>query len=265
MDLSLPEIYATLLDEGVYLCSLRQMQRFLSEKKELKERRAQRRHPQYQKPDLLATRPNQVWSWDITKVRGPQKGVWYHLYVIIDIFSRAVVGWLLAAFESEHLAARLIEESCVQQGICENELSLHADRGAAMRSHTVSELLERMAIRKSHSRPYVSNDNPYSESGFKTMKYHHSYPDRFGSIEDARVWFRHFFRWYNEEHHHHGIALFTPNQVHTGEWREVHRKRQAVVEQAYRLHPERYSRAPLSKEPPKEAWICKPLPESNKL
>lgn len=170
VDLAAAEIYATLLDEGTYLCSLRTMQRILSKKGTLKERRAQRRHPLYQKPELLATGPNQVWSWDITKIRGPQKGVWYQLYVVMDIFSRSVVGWQLATHESEHLAALMLEKSFQQQGVLSNQLCIHADRGPSMRSRTVAELLERLEVRKSHSRPYTSDDNPYSESGFKTMR-----------------------------------------------------------------------------------------------
>ena len=258
MDLSTPEIHAILWDEGIWLCSLRTMQRLLAGMGELRERRALRRHPIYQKPELLAQGPNQVWSWDITKVRGPQRGVWYYLYVVMDIFSRAVVGWTFSTREREHLAARLLEEAYIRQNILPSQLTVHADRGPSMRSQTVAELLERLEVRKSHNRPYVSNDNPYSESQFKTLKYHPTYPDRFGSIEDGIRWFREFFHWYNEDHHHHGIAMFTPMQVHTGQWVAVHQRRQAVLDASYAAHPERFSRPPQAKRPPETAWICKP-------
>ena len=258
IDLSVAEIYATLLDEGIYIASIRTLQRLLSSQQELTERRALRRHPTYQKPELLATRPNEVWSWDISKLRGPQKGTWFQLYVVLDIFSRAVVGWLVATKECERLASDLIEQSCDQQGIVRGQLTLHADRGPAMRSQCLASRLSELGVHKSHSRPYVSNDNAYSESQFKTMKYHAGYPDRFGSIEHAKGWLRGFFKWYNEEHHHQGLALLTPRQVHTGEGARILARRQEVLDRAYEAHPERFSRAPKVQQPPTEAWLCRP-------
>lgn len=265
MDLSVQEIYATLLDEGIYLCSLRTLQRLLAAQGELRERRAITRHPTYKKPELLARRPNEVWSWDITKVRGPQKGTWYQLYVVLDIFSRRVVGWLLSTVESEDLAADLVEDTCNKYQIPRRQLTLHADRGPAMRSRTLAERLADLGVEKSHSRPYVSNDNPYSESQFKTMKYRPGYPDRFGGLEDGRRWFREFFYWYNLEHHHIGLALLTPEQVHTGEAEAVLQERQATLDRAFAAHPERFSRRPLVPRPPTEVWIGRPAEESKKL
>ena len=264
MDLSVQEIYATLLDEGIYLCSLRTLQRLLASQGELRERRAITRHPTYKKPELLARRPNEVWSWDITKVRGPQKGTWYQLYVVLDIFSRRVVGWLLSTVESEDLAADLMDDTCNKYGILRQQLTLHADRGPAMRSRTLAERLADLGVEKSHSRPYVSNDNPYSESQFKTTKYRAGYPDRFGSLEDARRWFREFFHWYNHEHHHLGLALLTPEQVHTGQAEAVLQERQATLDRAFTAHPERFSRPPRVPRPPTEVWIGPPADEPKK-
>lgn len=261
IDRSVREIYTILLDEGIYLASVRTLQRILQGEGELVERRALRRHPVYQKPELLARGPNQLWSWDITKVRGPESGTWYQLYVVMDVYSRAVVGWLLAHQECQRLASDLIEQSCQQQGILQNQLTLHADRGAAMCSTGLASRLETLGVRKSHSRPHVSNDNPYSESQFKTMKYHPGYPDRFGSFEDAKIWIREYFKWYNEEHHHEGLAYLTPTQVHTGQSIEILVKRQARLERAYQEHPERFSRPPKVKDLPKEVWINAPAPE----
>lgn len=260
VDRSVPAIYAILLDEGTYLCSIRTMYRLLARHGEVRERRAVRRHPVYQRPELLARRPNEVWSWDITKLRGPQRGTWYHLYVILDIFSRAVVGWLVASVESEDLAADLIAVACEQQEIVPDQLTLHADRGAAMRSKTVAELLGELGVGKSHNRPYVSNDNPYSESQFKTLKYHPTFPERFGSLEDARAFCRAFFEWYNEEHHHSGLALLTPVQMHTGQAEAILERRQAVLDEAWQRHPERFSRRPRVPRPPAEVWINPPRP-----
>jgi len=265
LDLSVQEIYATLWDEGVWLCSLRTLQRLLAGEGELRERRVITRHPTYRKPELLARGPNEVWSWDITKVRGPQKGTWYQLYVVIDIFSRRVVGWLLSTVESEDLAADLMEATCEKYQISPNQLKLHADRGPAMRSRTLAERLSDLGVEKSHSRPYVSNDNPISEAQFKTMKYRAGYPDRFGSLEDARSWLREFFHWYNHEHHHQGLALLTPEQVHTGQAEGILAARQATLDQAYAAHPERFSRPPRVRRPPAEVWIGKPGEESKKL
>ncbi len=220
MDKAPRQVHAELLDEGVYLCSLRTMYRILDAEKELKERRNQRRHPAYSKPELLATAPNMLWSWDITKLRGP-KGFWFHLYVILDVFSRYVVGWMVARRERAQLAERLISEACLKQGIRPNQLTIHADRGAAMTSKTLAELMVDMSIHKSHSRPQISNDNPYSEAQFKTLKYDPDFPDRFGSIEDSRAFCGPFFNWYNNDHRHSGIALLTPATVHYGRTEEV--------------------------------------------
>ena len=204
------EVYATLLDEGQYLCSVRTMYRILEEHAELRERRDQLRHPNYEKPVLLATGTNQVWSWDITKLLGPMKWMYFHLYVIMDIFSRYVVGWMVAEQESAELAKRLINETCSKQGIVSGQLTLHADRGTSMKSKPLAMLLSDLGVTKTHSRPHVSNDNPYSESQFKTLKYRPEFPKRFGSIQHARDVCRDLFGWYNTEHYHSGIGLLTP-------------------------------------------------------
>jgi len=259
MDRSVPEVYATLLDEGVYLCSVRTMYRILERHQAVKERRNQRRHPQYRKPELLATSPNQVWSWDITKLKGSRKWSHYHLYVIMDIYSRYVVGWMVAERESAMLAERLIRETCEKQGIAKDQLTIHADRGVSMRSKTVAQLMADLGITKSHSRPHVCDDNPYSESQFKTLKYHPSFPGRFGSLEDARLFLRHFFDWYNNEHRHSGVAMMTPRDVHTGKAEEIIRKRQETMEAAYTQHPERFVNGqPRLKPLTREVWINQP-------
>jgi len=260
MDRSVPEVHATLLDEGVYLCSVRTMYRILEKYRAVRERRNQRRHPQYQKPELLATGPNQVWSWDITKLKGPRKWSHYHLYVIMDIYSRYVVGWMVAERESAMLAERLIRETCERQGIVKDQLTIHADRGVSMRSKTVAQLMADLGVTKSHSRPHVCDDNPYSESQFKTLKYHPSFPGQFGSLEDARLFLRHFFDWYNDEHRHSGIAMMTPKDVHIGKADEIIRKRQETMNRAYSLHPERFvSGHPKLKPLSGEVWINKPI------
>ena len=211
------EVYAALLDQGQYLCSIRTMYRILDDQQEVRERRNQLRHPTYHKPQLVATAPNQVWSWDITKLLGPAKWTYFHLYVILDIFSRYVVGWMLAHRESEHLAERLIRETVVKQGIARDQLTIHSDRGPSMRSQTVAQLLATLGITKSHSRPHVSNDNPFSESQFKTLKYRPEFPDRFASIEHGLDFCGKFFHWQNHEHHHWGLGLLTPATVHHGQ------------------------------------------------
>lgn len=259
MDKAPTEVYATLIDEASYLCSIRTMYRVLDEQGEVRERRDQARHPDYKKPELLATGPNQVWSWDITKLRGAVKWSYFHLYVILDIFSRYVVGWMVSTHESAALAERLITESIHKQRIGRNQLTLHADRGSSMKSKTVAQLLADLGVAKSHSRPHVSDDNPYSESQFKTMKYCPEFPDRFGSIEDARVFCRRFFPWYNDEHHHTGIGLLTPKTVHYGQDEEVIERRRLVLETAYRNHPERFFNGPpRAQDRPSAAWINKP-------
>lgn len=262
-DKSPREVYATLLDEGRYLCHWRTMYRVLDEHAEVRERRNQLQHPTYTKPELLATGPNQLWSWDITKLQGPSKYSYYYLYVILDIFSRYVVGWMVAERENAELAEQLIAETCTKQGILRNQLTIHADRGSAMTSKTVALLLSDLGVIKTHSRPHVSNDNPYSEAQFKTLKYRPDYPGRFGSIVDARSWGRAFFDWYNNQHHHTGIALLTPADVHSGQADERLQQRQAILQQAYAAHPERFVQgAPIVPKLPDAVWINPPQGES---
>ena len=258
-DLAPREVYAALLDEERYLCSISTMYRVLAEHAEVRERRNQLRHPAYHKPELLATGPNQVWSWDITQLRGPSKGVYYYLYVIIDIYSRYVVGWLIAEVEAAELAEQLMAETCAKQGVQRAQLTLHADRGSPMIAKTVAVLLADLGVAQSHSRPHVANDNPYSEAQFKTLKYRPDYPDRFGSLADARHWARSFFAWYNDQHHHSGLGLLTPAVVHTGRAETVRQKRQAVLRQAYQAHPERFTKGlPRPAKLPEAAWINAP-------
>jgi putative transposase len=255
------EVYATLLDENIYLCSIRTMHRILAQNGELKERRDQLRHPQYKKPELLATGPNQVWSWDITKLLGPAKWTYFHLYVILDIFSRNVVGWMVAGRETAELAKRLIAATCAKQGIAPGTLTIHADRGTSMTSRAVALMLADLGVTKTHSRPHVSDDNPFSESQFKTLKYRPEFPDRFGSIEDARVFCQRFFPWYNHEHHHSGIALLTPDMLHYGMASQIIEQRQNVLDQAYARNPERFPRArPKHPPQPTAVWINPPIP-----
>jgi len=264
MDKAPAEVYATLLDAGIYLCSVRTMYRILDSVNEVHERRRQLRHPVYTKPELLATEPNQVWSWDITKLHGPGKWQHYSLYVIMDIYSRYVVGWMVADRESATLAERLIADTLHKQQIHAGQLIIHADRGASMRSKPVALLLADLGITKTHSRPHCSNDNPYSEAQFKTLKYQPNFPDRFGSLEDARLFCRGFFRWYNSEHHHSGIALLTPEVVHYGLADQVLKKRAAVLNAAFERHPERFVRkAPTPQGLPSAAWINRPDSETD--
>ena len=253
------EVYSTLLDEGTYHCSPSTMHRILADNDEIRERRDQLRHPAYAAPELLATAPNQVWSWDITKLRGPVKWSYFHLYVIIDIFSRYIVGWMVAPCESASLAEDLIAATCERHGISPGQLTLHADRGAAMKSKLVSELLSDLGVTKTHSRPHVSDDNPYSEANFKTLKYRPNFPDRFGSIQHARDHIAAFIAWYNQQHHHSGIAFLTPEAVHLGRAAEVLDARQAVLDAAHSRHPERFVHGPPSPKPlPAAAWINPP-------
>jgi putative transposase len=257
------EVYATLMAEGQYLCSYRTMYRILAEKSEVCERRNQLRHPNYAKPELLATQPNQLWSWDITKLLGPATWTYYYLYDIMDVFSRYVVGWMIAERESATLAEELITETCRRQAIQPGQLTIHADRGSSMTSKPVALLMADLGVTKTHSRPHVSNDNPYSEAQFKTMKYRPDYPTRFGCLPDARNWARDFFHWYNDEHHHTGIALMTPAEVHFGRAAVVHHHRQIVLQAAYLKHPERFVMGP-PKPPclPAAVWINPPKPGS---
>jgi putative transposase len=257
------EVYATLLDEGQYLCSERTMYRILADSQEVRERRDQLRHPNYRKPELLATAPNQVWSWDTTRLLGPVKWTYFYLHVILDIFSRYVPGWLLAREENSWLAQRLIEETCQKQGILPGQLIIHSDRGSPMTSKPVALMLSDLGVTKSLSRPQVSNDNPYSEAQFKTLKYRPSFPDRFGSVQDARIHCREFFTWYNTEHRHSGIGMLTPEGVHLGRASEITAARQQTLFRAYEHHPERFVRRPPSPPiVPSAAWINPPRPKT---
>lgn len=253
-------VHATLLDEGCYLASVRTMYRLLSADGASAERRRQLTHPAYARPELLATRPNQVWSWDITKLKGPAKWTCFHLYVILDIFSRQVVGWMIAPRECAQLARDLIEQTLARHNIGPHELTLHADRGASMRSKPVASLLVDLGVSKSHSRPYVSDDNPFSEAQFKTLKYHHDFPQRFTSLQEARAYCEQFFAWYNTEHRHSGLAMMTPQTVHNGQSHQVQQARQAVMTSAFATHPERFvNGSPLCKHPPSAVWINPPI------
>jgi putative transposase len=259
MDHAPAEVHATLLDEDTYLCSPRTMYRILDSAQEVKERRNQVRRPHYVKPELLATRPNEVWSWDITKLMGPAKWTYYYLYVILDIFSRYVVGWMLAPYESAALAEGLISETYEKQGIETGQLTLHADRGSSMKSKPVALLLADLGVVKTHSRPQVSNDNPFSESQFKTMKYRPEFPDRFGSIEDGRAFGHLFFPWYNNEHHHSGLGFLTPAAVHYGLAEGIREKRKQVLAAAFAAHPERFVKGtPQPAQLPSAVWINPP-------
>jgi putative transposase len=253
------EVYARLLDEGTYLCSIRTMYRLLDQHHEVRERRDQLQHPQYHKPELLATAPGQVWSWDITKLLGPAKWTYFHLYVVLDIFSRYVVGWLLAHRECAGLARRLIGESCQKQQIDPGQLTIHSDRGSPMKSQTVAQLLATLGVVRSLSRPHVSNDNPFSESQFKTLKYQGAFPDRFASFDVALAFCQEFFPWYNDEHYHSGLGLLTPASVHFGQTPAVLAGRAAVLTAAYAQHPERFvHRPPAPTAPPLAVWINPP-------
>jgi putative transposase len=252
-------IYATLLDEGRYVCSVPTMYRVLRAADEVHERRRQARHPATVKPELVATAPNSVWSWDITKLLGPEKWTSFHLYVIIDIYSRYVPGWLLARRESAELAEHFIAETIRKHHVDPDQLTLHADRGTSMASKTVALLLADLGVTKSHSRPHCSNDNPYSEAQFKTLKYRPEFPDRFGSIEDGRDFCRRFFSWYNHDHRHSGIGFHTPATVHFGRAESIHLDRARVLEAAYAAHPERFVRQPpVPPQLPGIVWINKP-------
>jgi transposase InsO family protein len=258
-DCSPSQVYAALLDEGRYHCSIRTMYRLLESRAESRERRNQRIRPPYAKPELLATGPNQLWSWDITKLRGPAKWTHYYLYVILDVFSRCVVGWMIAYRETAELARRLIEHSCRKQNIAPGQLTVHADRGTSMTSRSVAMLLADLGVIRTHSRPHVSDDNPYSEAQFKTLKYRPDFPDRFGSIEDARRFCQTFFPWYNNEHHHSGLGLLTPADVHYGRAAQLITGRQRVLDAAFQTHPERFVRKPpVHPLLPAAVWINKP-------
>ena len=258
-DLAPRQVYAQLLDEGRYLCHWRTMYRILAENGQVQERRPQRTRRVYGKPRLKATRPNQVWSWDITLLPGPTRGHFYYLYVILDVYSRYVVGWLLAMGESVDLAEALVATTCAKQRIQREQLTLHADRGSAMRALTLAQLLSELGVSKSHTRPHTPNDNPYSEAQFKTLKYRPDYPGRFPDWAAAHSWLQAFFHWYNQEHRHTGLALMTPAAVHYGRVGQVSRQRQQVLNVAYAAHPERFRRGrPAVGVPPQEVWINPP-------
>lgn len=264
-DCSPAQVYASLLDDGQYHCSIRTMYRLLDAAGENRERRDQLIHPPYRKPELLATAPNQLWSWDITKLRGPGKWTFYYLYVILDVFSRYVVGWMIAYRETAGLARQLVEHSCRKQSITPGQLTIHADRGSSMTSKSLALLLADLGVVKTHSRPHVSDDNPFSEAQFRTLKYRPGFPDRFGSIEDARLFCQQFFPWYNHEHHHSGLRLMTPATVHYGQARQLLASRQAVLDAAWRAHPERFVRHP-PRHPslPDAVWINPPASSREK-
>jgi len=259
VDQSPAEVHATLLEEQTYLCSPRTMYRILADAGEVRERRDQARHPAYAKPELVATRPNQIWSWDITKLKGPVAYLYFSLYVILDLFSRYVVGWMVAAHESAQLAEHLIAATCDKQGIARHQLTLHADRGAPMRSKVVAELFADLGIVASHSRPRVSNDNPFSEAQFRTFKYRPEFPDRFGSIQDARAVCHALFGWYNDAHHHSGLRYLTPADVHYGRAATMLEIRYRTRLAAYAAHPERFVQGPPKRETlPDAVWINAP-------
>jgi putative transposase len=252
------EVYAALLDEGTYHCHWRTMYRILAEHDEVQERRNQRRNPVFSPPELRATGPNQLWSWDITHLRGP-RGTHYPLYVVLDVFSRYVPGWMIADRESAQLAEQLIAETCAKEEIEADQLVLHSDRGSSMRSKTVAQLLIYLGVAKSHSRPYTPTDNPFSESQFKTLKYRPDYPERFAGKDEARGWARDFFGWYNHEHHHSGLGLMTPAAVHYGLADRIYEHRRQVLAAAYAAHPERFVHGePVPPRWPDEVWINPP-------
>ena len=254
------QIYAALLDQGQYHCSIRTMYRILEAAHgDIKERRPQAQRPHYSKPELLATTPNQVWSWDITKLKSFTKWTYFYLYVIIDIFSRYAVGWMVAHREQKSLAKRLIEETCRKQRIEEGQLTIHADRGSSMKSKPVALLLSDLGVIKSHSRPHVSNDNPFSESQFKTLKYCPQFPGQFGNIQEARSFCQYFFNWYNKEHYHSGIGLVTPEQLHYGLADHILEERKKVLNAAFMANPKRFkNKVPLPPAIPDAVWINKP-------
>jgi putative transposase len=256
------EVYATLLDEGTYLCSIPSMYRILRENAEVQERRNQLRHPAYAKPQLVATRPNQVWTWDITKLLGPAVGVYFYLYVLLDLFSRFVVGWLIAEREAAALAEQLILDSCTRQQIARDQLTLHSDRGAPMTAKSLTMLLADLGVLSSLARPRTPDDNAFSEAQFKTVKYHPTFPGRFAGVLEARTWAQQLFHWYNYQHHHTALGLMTPAAVHTGLAPALHQQRQSVLAMAYAAHPERFG-CGLPKPPalPATVWLNPPAPQ----
>ena len=262
-DLAPAQVWARLLDEGIYLCSISTMYRLLAVAGECRERRRQRSHPARKRPELVAIAPNRVWSWDITKLQGPARGVYYELFVIIDIFSRYVVGWMVAEAETGELAEAFIADALARHDVGRDQLSIHADRGSSMTSKPVAQLLVDLGVARSHSRPHVSNDNPYSEANFKTLKYCPAFPGRFGSIEDARAFCAMFFDHYNHVHRHAGIGLHTPASVHYGTATEIRAQRAGTLDAAYAANPARFRhRRPTPPKLPTVAWINEPSPEA---
>lgn len=262
-DLAPAQVWARLLDDGTWLCSISTMYRLLAIAGESRERRRQRTHPAKKRPELIATAPNQVWSWDITKLRGPTRGVYYELFVIIDIYSRYTIGWTVAAAETGELAKEFIDAAIATQGVARGQLTLHADRGTSMTSKPVAQLLVDLGVARSHSRPHVSNDNPYSEAGFKTLKYCPAFPGSFGSIHDARRFCETFFAYYNHEHRHSGIGLHTPASVHYGTANEIRAQRAVTLDAAYTANPDRFRRRrPTPPQLPTAAWINDPSREA---
>ena len=266
VDRSPGEVVATLLDEGQYLCSERTMYRVLAANQSVRERRNQREHPPYTKPELVATGPNQTWSWDVTKLLGPKKWTYFYLYVLLDIFSRYVVGWMVADRENSALAGRLIEETCHKQSVEPKVLTLHSDRGAPMTSQCTAQLLAELGVTRSLSRPQVSDDNPFSEAQFKTLKYHPGFPGRFRGIDHATAYCRSFFPWYNTEHRHGGISMLTPHDVHHGRAQAMIEQRRRILETAWAAHPERFVRGcPEPSLLPEAVWINPPNPTTGDL
>ena len=262
-DLAPAQVYATLLDEGTYLCSSSTMYRILREHGLTKQRRRGHRRTGYAVPRVQAMGPNQVWSWDISRLRGPRKREWFYLYVLLDIYSRKIVGWSVDIVESDKVAKQLISTSCRREGVEPNELTMHSDRGAQMTSITIAELLEDLGVTGSLSRPRVSNDNPFSEAHFKTTKYRPDYPAQFDSIDEARAWMRRFVHWYNHDHYHSAISYLHPADVHTGRASDVVAARQIVLDAAYQVNPARFRRhPPIAEAPPVEAWINKPTTQT---
>jgi putative transposase len=262
VDSSVAQVYAETLDEGTYLASQSTMLRILRDNKATKDRRRQRTHSAKKRPELLATKPNEIWSWDISKLHGPTRGLFYDLYVVLDIFSRYVPGWLVAAHEDAELAKEFLEDAILTQGVARDQLTIHADRGGSMRSKPVSQLMMDLGITRSHSRPHVSNDNPFSEAAFKTLKYCPTFPERFGCIEDARAFSEVFFNYYNHVHRHSGIGLHTPASVHYGTHLEIREQRQATLSAAFELNPIRFRRiAPQAPTIPEIVWINPPIKE----
>lgn len=263
MDKAPAQVFAKLLEDGTYLCSTRTMYRVLAANDQVRERRAQRQHPAYVKPQLVATAPNQVWTWDITKLPGPTKGTYFSLYVILDLYSRYIVGWQVAGRESAAVYQELVKACCQDQGVVSEQLTIHSDRGAPMTAKSTALLYADLGIAKSHSRPYTSNDNPYSESNFRTMKYRPDMPDELGSLEHARQVVRALVDWYNDEHYHVGLSLLHPADVHYGRAPDIVAARQRVLDAAHAAHPERFVRGrPTQKAPPPAAWINPPPTEA---